>query len=697
VFALIRGDEQMAQGVIREIHPRAERSMEPLAGGLRSSPRLRSLMMLLLDATIAASALFCAVLLRFDGVLPERWQAAIEHRLPLLITVRLVTLIGFRLHRWSFRRCGLSEAGRLVLANAVATVAFEALRSFFFFEPLPRSVVAIEFLFTTTLMGIYRFAPRMALQWYLDQRRSRARGSRRTLIVGAGSAGDLLLRDLLRTPDGPWHVIGLVDDDSGKHGTFLNGKPVLGAIEALPELVKKHRVSQVLIAIPRLSPDRIRRILGLCKHQSVSFKIIPASFAYLDQKITAAMLHELSPEDLLPRDAISFDQEEIHRLIVGRRVLITGGAGSIGSEIARQVAGHAPASLVLLDINENELYFLVRHLQERYPQLPISSIVADIRDVDRLMRVGRDHAPQYVFHAAAHKHVPLMEDSPEEAIKNNVFGTRNVARMADACGAERFVLISTDKAVHPSSVMGASKRLAEMVIRDIASHSGTAFTAVRFGNVLGSAGSVVPLFKQQIQRGGPVTVTHPDCTRYFMTIPEAVGLVMLAGLGGYGELCILDMGAPVRIAELAANMITMAGLVPGKDISIVYTGLRPGEKLEETLLSEEEERTQQVRNRIKVAQSPAPPLDFQSRLDRLGRAAHAGDVFGVKLGLCGLIPTYTPSKLPGAAPEAQAPIAPRSRSGNRILVHAGTEPLLGVAPRAENLVSPEKKDALQRH
>jgi FlaA1/EpsC-like NDP-sugar epimerase len=298
----------------------------------------------------------------------------------------------------------------------------------------------------------------------------------------------------------------------------------------------------------------------------------------------------------------------------------------------------------LLDINENELYFLVRQLQERYPRLPVSAIVADIRDQDRLMRIGREYAPEYVFHAAAHKHVPLMEDSPEEAIKNNVFGTLNVARMADAYGVERFVLISTDKAVHPTSVMGASKRLAEMVIRDIAARSHTAFTAVRFGNVLGSAGSVVPLFKQQIQRGGPVTVTHPDCTRYFMVIPEAVGLVVQAGLAGYGELCILDMGTPVRIAELAANMITMAGLVPGKDIPIVYTGLRPGEKLVETLLTEEEESTQQVRNRIKVAQSPSPPADFQLQLERLQRVAQAGDSSGVLLALRHLIPTYSPAK-----------------------------------------------------
>ncbi len=644
----------MAQGVVGGLLSTIEQPTDPQNVSQRCSPRLRSALVLMLDAAITAGALFSAVMLRFDGVLPERWQTALEHRLPLLVAVRLASLAWFGLHRWSFRSAGLSEAGRLVLANAVATIAFEAGRSFFLFEPWPRTVVTLEFFLTTALMGIYRFAPRMARLWYLDQQRSRGRDAQRTIIVGAGSAGNLLLRDLLHTPESTWHVIGLVDDDPGKHGTFVNGKPVLGSIDALPGLVTKHRISQVLIAIPRLPPERIRHILGLCRQQSVSFKIIPASFAYLDQKITAAMLHELSPEHLLPRDAIAFDHQEVHRLVTGRRILVTGAAGSIGSEIARQVAGHSPASLVLLDINENELYFLTRQLQERYPKLLLSTIVADIRDQDRLMRVGREHKPQYVFHAAAHKHVPLMEDSPEEAIKNNVFGTQNVARMADACGAERFVLISTDKAVHPSSVMGASKRLAEMIIRDIAAHSRTAFTAVRFGNVLGSAGSVVPLFKQQIQRGGPVTVTHPDCTRYFMTIPEAVGLVVLAGLGGYGELCILDMGAPVRIAELAANMITMAGLVPGKDIPIVYTGLRPGEKLEETLLSEEEERTQQVRNRIKVAQSPAPPPDFQDCLERLGRAAQAGDEASLMCTLRSLIPTYTPARTPGRQAAASA-------------------------------------------
>ncbi|OJH39172.1 capsule biosynthesis protein CapD [Cystobacter ferrugineus] len=618
--------------------------MAQTEGISRYFPLLRSALVMLMDALLVAGALFCAILLRFDGVLPVLWRVSFEQSLPLLLLVRLAALARFGLQRWSFRRAGLNEAVRLVLANAFASLAFEALRSFSFFEAPPRSVAAIEFILSTALMGFYRFVPRTTRLWYLDRKRSRARGSQRTIVVGAGSAGDLLLHDLLRTPNSPWHVIGLVDDDRAKQGTFLKGKQVLGPIDALPALVSRHHVTQVLIAIPSLPPERIRHILGLCKNESVGFKIIPASFAYIDQKITAAMLHELSPEHLLPRDVVSFDQEEVRRRVVGRRILVTGSAGSIGSEIARQLAAHKPASLVLLDINENELYFLVRQLQERHPRLSVSAVVADIRDQERLMRIGRDHTPDYVFHAAAHKHVPLMEDSPEEAIKNNVFGTLNVARMADACGAERFVLISTDKAVHPTSVMGASKRLAEMVIRDVAARSHTGFTAVRFGNVLGSAGSVVPLFKQQIQRGGPVTVTHPDCTRYFMVIPEAVGLVVQAGLAGYGELCILDMGTPVRIAELAANMITMAGLVPGKDISIVYTGLRPGEKLEETLLSEEEERTHQVRNRIKVAQGPLPPADFQLQLERLRRVAQAGDSSGVLLALRHLIPTYKPAR-----------------------------------------------------
>ncbi|MBF5043472.1 polysaccharide biosynthesis protein [Aggregicoccus sp. 17bor-14] len=631
---------------------------------LHLSPHLRPPVVLLLDLALTAASLVNAAVLRFDGAVPGHWVRVLGQGLPLLLAARAAALGGLGLHRWSFHGAGLNEAGRLVLAGALGTLLFEAARAALGLPRWPSSVLALELLSTTGLLGAYRFAPRMMWLWQLDQQRARDTGKHRTLIVGAGNAGELLLHDLQHNAGCCFHVVGLVDDDRAKHGTCLHGKPVLGPLSRLPELIARHGVGQVLIAIPKLPPERLRELLGLCRRQSVSFKIMPASLAEEGQRLSASMLHDLSPEHLLPRDAVAFDARELQRLVAGRRILITGAAGSIGSELARQVASLAPASLVLLDMNENELYLLARRLEERHPQLAISAIVADIRDRGRLLRLGREHAPHYVFHAAAHKHVPLMERAPEEAVKNNVFGTLNVARMAHACGVERFVLISTDKAVHPSSVMGASKRLAEMVVRAVASRSGTAFTAVRFGNVLGSAGSVVPLFKEQIQRGGPITITHPDCTRYFMTIPEAVGLLMLAGLGGYGELCVLDMGVPVRIAELAENMVTMAGLVPGKDIPIVFTGLRPGEKLTECLLTEEEESSHLVRDRICVAHSPPPPEDFLLQLGPLHLAAQAGDASAVRRELGQLVPSYTPAGLLPAATAATgtapAPAEPRA-------------------------------------
>jgi FlaA1/EpsC-like NDP-sugar epimerase len=334
--------------------------------------------------------------------------------------------------------------------------------------------------------------------------------------------------------------------------------------------------------------------------------------------------------------------------VQGRDVLVTGAGGSIGAEIARQLATHGARALVLVDMNENELYLTARRLAEDYPLTEIHPEVADIREWRRLLRLGLRYRPRYVFHAAAHKHVPLMEDAPEEAIKNNVFGTLNAARMAMRCGAERFVLISTDKAVKPTSVMGASKRVAELVVRDLAGHSATRMTAVRFGNVLGSAGSVVPIFKRQIARGGPVTVTHPECTRYFMTIPEAVGLVLVAGLRCDGDLCVLDMGEPIRIVDLARNLITMAGRVPGEEIPIVYIGLRPGEKLREELLTEEEEQTRQVRNRIHVAHGPPPPGRFRERLVELRRLARDGDTVRLLAVVRELVPTFTPERASSA-------------------------------------------------
>jgi FlaA1/EpsC-like NDP-sugar epimerase len=616
---------------------------------LGSNQLVRYSAILSFDVLATVLSLYSAVFLRFEGQIPFRYAELVAHALPILVGMRLALVFLARLHRWSFRMSGLSEAMRLAFAMLVATCLFVVAFYIGHGATLPRSVVALEFFFTTSLMASLRFAPRIGQSWYAEQLRSRRNGSRRTLIVGAGGAADLLARDLLRSSEHEYQLIGFVDDDPAKVGSFIDGRRVLGRIADLPNLIERHQISMVMLAITNLAADRIREILTLCSSQKASFKIIPASLTHMSDRVSAAMLHDLSPEDLLPRDQVEFDRDEIGKLVAGRRILVTGAAGSIGGEIARQVAEHGAGLLALVDMNENELYLGVRRLRVQYPETEICAEVADIRDPARLRRLGSQYRPEYVFHAAAHKHVPLMEDAPEEAIKNNVFGTQNVARMAEACGAERLVFISTDKAVKPTSVMGASKRVAEMLVRDMAHTSKTRMTAVRFGNVLGSAGSVVPLFKQQIEQGGPVTVTHPECTRYFMTIPEAVGLVLLAGLGGYGDLCVLDMGQAIRIADLAAHLITMAGYVPGREIPIVYTGLRPGEKLFEELLTEEEEKTQAVRNRIMVASPPPPPQDLAHRLEDLRRLADGGDREGIIRMLRAIVPSYRWT--PGTAPE----------------------------------------------
>jgi len=630
-----------------------------------------------LDALAVVVAFESALLLRLDGWIPVQYRDPARLALPLLLAVRLTTVLVWRLHRWSFRMSGLLEAVRLCCAMLFGSAAFLALFLALTPGPLPRTVYALEFFFSTTLFAAVRFAPRLVQTLWSDQRRRHAAGFQRTIIVGAGSAGDLLLRDLKLSRDHGYFVVGFVDDAPAKRGTTLGGKPVLGSVSDLPRIIAQERIGMVLLAIAQLPAERLRKILDLCAASRASFKIIPASLSVRDEKVSAAMLHDLSPEDLLPRASIAFDPEEIRGLVQDRCALVTGAGGSIGGEICRQLSAHGARRVVMVDLNENELYLGARRLREDHPHLDVRAEVADIREPLRLRRLAERYRPGYVFHAAAHKHVPLMEDAPEEAIKNNVFGTLNVARAAADCGASHFVLISTDKAVNPTSVMGASKRVAELVVRDLARSSRTRMTAVRFGNVLGSAGSVVPIFKGQIERGGPVTVTHPECTRYFMTIPEAVGLVLLAGLGGYGELCILDMGEPIKIADLARNLVTMAGYVPDVEIPIVYTGLRPGEKLFEELLTEEEERTQTVRNRIKVAASPPPPDDLAERLEELRALARAGDRVEILAALGALVPSYRFTPAQPLAPAGAVATAAPVEMGD---VGAGALPMAQVIP-----------------
>jgi len=604
-----------------------------------------------LDILAISAAFYLGYLIRLEGDVAAEYRTQYVRYLPLLLAIRLPLHLAFRIHRWSYRLSGLYEAFRVILTCATGTATFVTICYFVQRGGPPRSVVAIEFLLTTSFLGALRFSPRLTHDWYLRQLRSRSGGRVRTLIVGAGSTGGLLARDLERSERHPYEVVGFVDDNPSKWRTSIAGRPVLGPVESLREIAERRDVSELFFAEPDLPAARLRRILSDCAELKLNYKILPVSFDYLKDRMPMSILQELAPENLLHRSPVAFEPERMRRLIEGRRVLVTGAAGSIGSEICRQLARYGPARLVMLDLDENGLYLLLRALEHEHPAVTLRVEVADIRDESRIGELFADHRVQDVFHAAAHKHVPLMEDAPGQAIKNNVTGCRVVATAADATAVERFVLISTDKAVEPTSIMGASKRIAELVVADLARSSPTRFSAVRFGNVLGSAGSVVPLFKEQIARGGPVTVTHRDCRRYIMTVAEAVGLVLLVGFSDLGDLCILEMGEPIRILDLARLMITISGRAPGRDVEIVFTGLRPGEKLDERLMTDSEAARSRVSGEMIRSVEVAPPsgetLAALVELEALARTGAAADVVA---GIQRVLPDYTPSPLWSGAP-----------------------------------------------
>ncbi len=618
--------------------------------------RLRRFVVLLLDGGIAVISLWLSMFLRFEGKeIPAPYRELMPAFLVLLVVARLVSTLLFRLHRWSFRFSGLTDGARLGMVGLLGTGLFMVEIYLVELEKgPPRSVVLMELLLSITLMALMRFSPRIHWIYQADRERSRRHEPLRTLIVGAGAAGEMLLRDLQRSRDHGYRVLGFLDDDASKWGTIVSGRPILGGTQNLPELVRRHQITRVLIAIPRLSAQRIRELLTSCSDLQVRIKILPFSHLELHEKISSSMLQDLSPEDLLSRDPVVFAERVGESPIANRVTLVTGGAGSIGSEICRQLLLGGAAQLVMVDLNENGLYLNQRRLQHEFPQARIESHVANVRDFARLTSLFECRRPQDIFHAAAHKHVPLMEEAPCEAVKNNVLGTLNVARAARAAGTERFVFISTDKAVRPSSVMGASKRIGEMLIRLLARDSSTYFCAVRFGNVLDSAGSVVPLFREQIAAGGPVTVTDPEVRRYFMTVPEAVALVLKAAYEEHGHLCVLEMGEQIRILDLARHMITMSGLTPDVDIPIVFSGLRPGEKLAEELLTEEEERTFRSAEKILVAEGPPPAANLLRGIDELIQRAQQEDVAGVLAQIRTLVPSFRHSDAVAAEPMAAA-------------------------------------------
>ena len=502
----------------------------------------------------------------------------------------VLTLVIFKyLHLYSslWEYAGVDELLRIVI-GALGSTIVEVLGCFLLGRGLPRSFILLYPIFLFCFVG----GIRLFYRWFRKIRhRSRNRRTR-TLLIGAGEAGNIALREFQESEHSKNEVVCIIDDSQTKRGRVLRGVPIVGSREAIPFAVEKYNIEEIIFAIPTASAKERREIMTICQKTKCTIKTLPAIFQLANGEVSIQKIRNIQIEDLLGRDPVRVDMSGIADHIRGKTVLVTGGGGSIGSELCRQIAGYAPRQLIIFDIYENNAYDIQQELKRAHPELDLVVLIGSVRDRRRVEDVFCTYRPQLVYHAAAHKHVPLMEDSPCEAVKNNVFGTKNVAELADLYHVERFLLISSDKAVNPTNVMGATKRICEMVIQMIDRCSKTEYVSVRFGNVLGSNGSVIPLFKKQIAAGGPVTVTDPRIIRYFMTIPEAVSLVLQAGVYARGgEIFILDMGDPVKIDDLARNLIRLSGLEPDVDIPIRYTGLRPGEKLyEELLLSDEGKR-----------------------------------------------------------------------------------------------------------
>jgi len=550
-------------------------------------------------------AYWLAYEVRFDFRIPDDYKLVFWESVGLLMGLRVVidVLFGVSTGRWRF--ISVHDVMRFVGATLVGTAIFYLLSRMLPFQPvLPRSVLLAEFVLTTLLTAGRWIAYRTTYE-RLRHSRSGINGSaKRVLIVGAGEAGNLLAREMTRMPTG-LRAIGFVDDDPTRRGIRIQGLPVFGATSQLREIAEEERAAELIIAVPSASPSELRRIVELCEQTSKPFKVLPGIAEVLAGNISINQLREVEIEDLLGREPIQLTLPELATDLAGSSVLITGAAGSIGSELARQVALHGPATLVLFDQAETDLFYLELELRERHHGLKIVPVIGDIVNSGAVERVFTTYMPDRIFHAAAYKHVPMMELNPREAILNNVVGTWRVADAAGRHGAEKFVLVSTDKAVRPVSIMGASKRLAELVMLEIQNeYLGTTFAAVRFGNVLGSNGSVIPIFKQQLTQGKPLTVTHPDATRYFMTIPESVQLILQASLLGEvrGNIAMLEMGEPVRIADLAKNLLELSG-VRKSGSHIVYTGLRPGERLHEELAAPDEQSLPTQHAKVRILRS----------------------------------------------------------------------------------------------
>ncbi len=568
---------------------------------IKSLPKLRSQGAAFThDLLMVPVAWLGAYWLRFNlGVIPETYIERAFEALPLLIVVQAGINWFFGLYRGVWRFASIPDLIRILQAVTVAlVVGFGLLFLFFRLEDVPRSVPIIFGVLLVMLLT----GPRFFYRWLKD-RHIDLRSGERVLIVGAGKAGEVLVRDLLRQGGRSYVPVAFVDNKKRWHGQEVHGVPVVDSCEAIPQVVEEYAIDLVMLAVPSARPAQRRHLVELCEQSGVPFRTVPELDALMSGRVSIDQLRAVSIEDLLGRDPVSLDWDGIRAGLAGKTILITGGGGSIGSELCRQIARLKPAGLLLLDQCEFNLYSIEMELHAQFPTLKLHAYIGDVEDQATVERLFARHGPDIVFHAAAYKHVPLLEHQVREAVNNNVLGTRNVAEAADRHKCSEFVLISTDKAVNPANVMGSTKRLAEIFCQNLDTRSTTRFITVRFGNVLDSAGSVVPLFHKQIEAGGPVTVTHPDMERYFMTIPEASQLIMQAAvIGDGGEIFVLDMNEPVKIRYLAEQMIRLSGKVPGEDIEIKYIGLRPGEKLYEELFHEQEKLQPTGHEKILLAQ-----------------------------------------------------------------------------------------------
>ncbi|MBN1931069.1 MAG: polysaccharide biosynthesis protein [Desulfobacterales bacterium] len=603
----------------------------------------RTLAILLIKIAIISSAFLFAFLLRFDFRMPDHYRSIFLKLLPALVAIKLTAFLTMKMNRSWWRYSSMNDVLDILKANIVASFGFFLFTAVFhYFEMIPRSVLLIDGVLCFLISCGFRFATRIFCENYFNKPSFNSRELTRTLIVGAGNAGQMIIREIRQNPSLKKLVIGFIDDDPLKAKKQFQGIPVLGTQEDIAEICRKQAIQEVIIAIPTASGNDLRTIIERCQYAGIKFKTVPSVGDLIDGKISASQIKEVDVQDLLGRKPVRLDIESIKNYLQGKKILITGAAGSIGSEICRQVSRFNPHQMVIFDNAETPLFYIERELSERFPDMNLTPIIGDIRDRARVERIFEEFRPEVVFHAAAYKHVPMMEYNPAAAANNNVRGTRIVADAAHSFGTGNFVMVSTDKAVNPTNIMGTTKRAAELYVQNLSRYSRTQFVTVRFGNVLGSAGSVIPIFKAQIKKGGPVKVTHPDITRFFMTIPEATQLVLQAGsMGKGGEIFLLDMGDAVKIVHLAEELIRLSGFQPYKDINIVFTGLRPGEKLYEELLLAGEGVRPTSHEKIKVAQATYRDwYTLNQQLEDLYQSSRAIDIEAVIAKLKEIVPEY---------------------------------------------------------